>query len=349
MEVTKDRLYFFIEGLRRNGFNAQQIHDMIIVAFPQNGLSVSRIRALCQEFREGRDSAMRMEGSGRNKSETRLENIEEVTRLIQENPSISQKQIGTALGIHSSMVQRILQEDVDVMWVNTKWVPHTLSVQNKAVRVERCQELIQVMQSRLTKANLVTVDEKFFYLRNLKPKNTIGAWVQPFGDVEQIQTAKRSSMERKYLVIMAVSQKGVHYYEILPINQSINAERYILFIENMTAFFQNQNQDQRILPHNMRLQQDNARPHVAQATLQYFEDQNIRLLRQPPYSPDVNLCDRFIFPRLEALREDFETQDDISEFLNQQLPHFTQNRMGRALNKMIEHMQNVILNDGCYL
>ena len=156
-------------------------------------------------------------------------------------------------------------------------------------------------------------------------------------------------MERNYLVIMAVSQKGVHYYEILPINQSINAERYIIFIENMTAFFQNQNQDQRILPHNMRLQQDNARPHVAQATLQYFEDQNIRLLRQPPYSPDVNLCDRFIFPRLEALREDFETQDDISEFLNQQLPHFTQNRMGRALNKMIEHMQNVILNDGCYL
>ena len=71
--------------------------------------------------------------------------------------------------------------------------------------------------------------------------------------------------------------------------QSIDSQRYIQFIENMKTFFQNQNQEQRILPHNMRLQQDNSRPHVARATLQHFEEQNIRLLRQPPYSPDVNV------------------------------------------------------------
>lgn len=347
MEVTKDRLYFFIEGLRRNGLNAQKIHDFVNTAFPDNPLSVSRIRALCQEFREGRMTVMRKEGSGRRKSETRLANMEDVQRLINENPSVTIQQIADHLNISHSMAQRIVEDDIEVMWLHTKWVPHTLSINNKAVRVERCQELLEVLPSRQSRANLVTVDEKFFYVRKLKPSNKIGSWVTPFGDGKQLQTAKRCNMEKKFLVAMAISQTGTHYYEILQCNESINSERYIQFLKNMEAFYRVQQQP--ILPENMRLQQDNARPHVARATIGYIEERNIRLLRQPPYSPDVNLCDRHVFPRLEALRPDFASSDDIARFLDEQLPAFTQQRMNKALTSMMEHMERIIENDGSYV
>jgi len=64
------------------------------------------------------------------------------------------------------MVQRILTEDLHKQWKHTKWVPHTLSESNKALRVERCQELIDSFTSRICKSNLVTIDEKFFIAKN---------------------------------------------------------------------------------------------------------------------------------------------------------------------------------------
>ena len=70
-----------------------------------------------------------------------------------------------------------------------------------------------------------------------------------------------------------------------------------------------------ILPENLRLIQDNARPHVSALTLQFFQEMNIRLLKQPAYSPDCNLCDRYIFPRMEALWEDDFDNIDENQFL----------------------------------
>ena len=81
----------------------------------------------------------------------------------------------------------------------------------------------------------------------------------------------------------------------------------------------------------------------------HIESRNIRHLRQPPYSPDVNLCDRYIFPRLEALTTEFQTMDEVTQFLNEQLPKFTSNRMAKALDNMISDMQIIIDNGGSYI
>ena len=99
----------------------------------------------------------------------------------------------------------------------------------------------------------------------------------------------------------------------------------------------------------MRLQHDNARPHTARATAQHIEEQNIRLLRQPAYSPDTNLCDRYLFPRLEAIRNTFDSHEDIKEFLDAQLPYFSSNRMKTALEASMTRMEKVLEIGGKYV
>ena len=89
-----------------------------------------------------------------------------------------------------------------------------------------------------------------------------------------------------------------------------------------------------ILPENMRLQHDNAKPHTALVTATHIEEMNIRLLRQPPYSPDLNMCDSYIFPRLESIRDDFESGDDLKQFFTNELPNFTAYRINRALDEL---------------
>ena len=330
MECTKDKIYFLIETLRRSDMNATEIHTIINKAWPDQCLSIVTIRRRCQEFRdETRMSFERKQRSDCRKSDTRNDNIQEVARLIDENNCITLRQITDILDISDSMCYRILNEDLMKKWRQTQWVPHTLSSANITARLERCGDMLDSFSSRQTQINLVTIDEKFFYCRKLTARNKIGSWISAAGDEPQRQTARRTNMEKKFMTIIAFSQKGFHYFEVLDVNEHINAERYIQFINNMIAFFGTH--VDRFLPENMRLQQDNARPHTATSTMQRLEELNIRLIRQPPYSPDINLCDRYLFPRLEALTTTFASRPELESLLSRELPKFTAARMKHAL------------------
>lgn len=348
MECNKDKIYFLIETLRRCSYNATQIHDVLFEAWPNECLSLKRIRTISQEFQEGkRENFERKIGSGRPTSQLRRESVDGVRLLIEECSSLTTREIADEIGISQTMVCKILNDELELKWFHTRWVPHTLTDGNMAVRVERCHDMLESYSTRLTKANLVTVDEKVFYCRKLAPRNVIGNWLSADGDTQRRQTARRSAMENKFMVVLAVSQKGQHYFEILNRGQSINAERYIEFLERMENHFAHL--EDPILSHNMRFQQDNAKPHTARITREYMENRNIRLVRQPPYSPDLNLCDRYIFPRLESARSDFQSMENLRDFLRDQLPTFTRPRMAKALEELCTHAEKVIENNGNYV
>ena len=240
MECTKDKLYFLVETLRRNHKKGTEIHEIMQNAWPEDCLSVRQIQRLCKEYEDGnRYSFERKEGQGRPVSDLRHENIEAVSNLIAEDNTITLRRIANLVHLSFAMVQRIVTEDLKRKWLHTKWVPHTLTEQNKAVRVERCLDLIEALSVRLCAKNLVTIDEKFFYLRNLRPRNTIGCWIDPSGDTVRAQTARRSAMEKKVFAVVAVTQQGQHYFEVLPSNTSLNSEKYISFIKNMAQFLRN--------------------------------------------------------------------------------------------------------------
>ena len=64
---------------------------------------------------------------------------------------------------------------------------------------------------------------------------------------------------------------------------------------------------------DMLLQIDNAIPHTAVITQQYLAGMGLRLVYQSPYSPDLNLCDRFLFTRLkEVVRQvQYDSNDEV--------------------------------------
>lgn len=102
----------------------------------------------------------------------------------------------------------------------------------------------------------------------------------------------------------------------------------------------------------MSLQQDNARPHVSKETLKFLADKNVRLIKQAPYSPDTNMCDRFVFPRMESMRrnqDDFENEQDLTRFLSTTLPTFTAQMMRNPFENMKEDFQKIIAKEGNYL
>ena len=85
----------------------------------------------------------------------------------------------------------------------------------------------------------------------------------------------------------------------------MNSEVYCEFLENAFASFSTfelRQNGKAVFWENAIIQQDNARPHVSRETRDFIASKNAVLLPQAPYSPDTNICDRFIFPKLEMER-----------------------------------------------
>ena len=71
--------------------------------------------------------------------------------------------------------------------------------------------------------------------------------------------------------------------------------RYVTVNEMWIHYFRN---DSRVCG-DWLLHHDNAPAHSSNLVQQFLSKHSIALLRQPPYSPDIALCDFWLFPKLK--------------------------------------------------
>ena len=161
--------------------------------------------------------------------------------------------------------------------------------------------------------------------------------------------SRRQITDRKCLCIMAISFSGKCCFKILDPFQTLNAQGFQSFLQIMIHNF-----NRHVNPlssDEMILIMDNARPHISNQSLSYLRKKGIYNLRQPPYSPDYNLMDRFIFSELERGRIDlnFNTKEELASYIKQSAQKFTPNRLHRQFEYLKNDIQSVIDNEGNYL
>ena len=54
-------------------------------------------------------------------------------------------------------------------------------------------------------------------------------------------------------------------------------------------------------PKELKWMHDNARPRTSAETLGFLERQHIERIFQAPYSPNLKLCDRWLFPQMKMM------------------------------------------------
>ena len=96
---------------------------------------------------------------------------------------------------------------------------------------------------------------------------------------------------------------------------------------------------------------DNARPHTAAATVEFFERRHVDLLKQSPYSPDFNLCDRWIFKALKQHFKDFvfSSPEEVEEEALRWFRGIPKDRFEKELTRLYEHCKRVIDSNGDYV
>ena len=106
-----------------------------------------------------------------------------------------------------------------------------------------------------------------------------------------------------------------------------------------------------ILFNSVLLQIDNAPAHTARNTRAYLASAVVEMVKQSPYSPDLYLCDRFLF---RSIKKHFESvqincEDDVKSAASEFLKHMEVDALQAEVNKLIKHCNYVIERNGSYV
>ena len=338
MEVSKEAYRFFIETMRRNGSTPGQIFDILSNAWKDESPSKATVYRVYQEMQSGvRTSFEDEKRSGRPKTACIPENADHVQELIKVKPHITIQELAEEVDISQGSVYTIVTVYLQLTSRCSRWVPHSLTDEQKLHRVTVAPEWLGVFQS-FSDVDLlhriVVIDEKYFYHRSLGTKESNRAWC--LDSDERPRVPRRTMNDAKSHVICATSFCGRFHFLVLE-NASVNSEVYISFLSDMHAKFVHERNS--LGWKDMILIQDNARPHISKKPTDFLRSKGVRVLKQPPYSPDYNLCDRWLFGTLERKRkkQNFASVHNLEEFLQEAL---------QGLDKAAQERQWVHLKEG---
>lgn len=340
MAVCKgENLNFFVKTLIHNGFSCTDMHQYLTNTWGEDNVpSLRQVQRLAKEFKDGTRAAIsRQPGSGRPRTSLTAANVQIVQTAIENDPTISLSRLTITLNLDKTSVYRILTKELSKRSVYAVWVPHELTDYNKERRVTGAQVILEEIHG-----GVIVIDEKWVYAKPFPHPQNVRAWVDKQSNRGDRPTLARKSMaDKKYHIIVGMNFRGDSYFEVLEANETVNAARYVEFLEHI----------QTIRRQRITIMHDNARPHTSNLTTNFLINHNIQRVPQPPYSPDFNLCDRLIFRNFETSRVNniFDDRESLRIYLQDYLNKFSRYILTNELASLRTHMENVIAAEGEYI
>ncbi|QQP57813.1 Transposase [Caligus rogercresseyi] len=208
-------------------------------------------------------------------------------------------------------------------------VPHQFSEANKTQRVKCCQDLLKLFQDH---------KEDFLGSHLLVQDDLGGAHGGPVLDPPCVTDSEEDD-----------NFDGVH----------LQAEAGIDHCTTCRDHSRPEHHDRRFLSlkkDKIRLKDcllmwDNARPHTATDTREFLTRRDVEPVKQSPYSPDLNLCDRFLFRKLNHLlpEDEFEGHEEATLAVQQAMRRVSEDELYDQLKKFREHCHDVIAVGGDYV
>jgi len=137
------------------------------------------------------------------------------------------------------------------------WVPHILTEKHLLTRVTACISLLSRHNEHSFLNRIVTWDQKWISYNNVVWERSWSLQSEPF------QTVKKVTLyPKKDMLYIWWDCRGPIYYELLPMNEIINSEKYCAQLDILKAAIK-EKRPGLANRHWVVFHQDNDRPHVS--------------------------------------------------------------------------------------
>jgi histone-lysine N-methyltransferase SETMAR len=309
MPVDKLHLRHCILFQFQRGLKAAKAYEEQVEVFGEDAMGRSTCYEWYTKFKAGNFDLEDEERTGKPKEITAAQ----IQELLDEDPRQSTRELADQLGCSNSTVYERLRE-MGKIQKSTHWVPHELSVANKANRLSIASSLRAKFDANNFLWKVVTGDEKWIFLTNPDTKK---AWTSVGEPAPKV--AKKNQFGKKVMLCVWWDIGGILYYELLQPSQTVNAQRYSEQLTRLNTAIVEKRPWNRRGKRPVTLLHDNARPHVAKLTQQKIQELGWKVLPHPAYSPDLAPSDFHLFRSMEhQLRgEVFKNFNEVRSFVDE--------------------------------
>ena len=149
------------------------------------------------------------------------------------------------------------------------------------------------------------------------------------------------------MLICFFDSQGVVNKEFVPQGQTANKQYYREVLERL------RNKVHLVRPEivgTWMLHHDNAPCHTAISVNEVLAKKGISVVQQPPYSPDLNPCDFFLFPKLKfhLKGRHFGTVDNIQKVVTDQLWALLHEDFQHCYREWKQRLRRCVASQGNY-
>jgi histone-lysine N-methyltransferase SETMAR len=196
-------------------------------------------------------------------------------------------------GLPIGTVHAILKEDLGLVKKSAHWVPKLLSSEQKEERVASSGDFSVLLwrHSLVLLNNIVTMDESAVSFHTPEMKRASKEWMKK--GLPGPRKAKVHATRIKKMVLVFFNAKGIIYMNYVPKGKTVNAEYIKKALARFLKVFKAKRQI--MASQEWFLHWDNALVHTAATAAK-----GVKMLRHPPYLPDLAPADFFLFPRVKT-------------------------------------------------
>ena len=156
------------------------IHADLVKIHGDSAYKYNTVVTWANRFKDGQRSIEDYHRSGRPITATQTYLVERVADLVKEDPFLSIRDIEELTSLSTATIHRILHDHLKLRKISSRWVPHLLTPENKARRLQFARAMLAKLNSGQWRFDqILTGDESWFYHRKIKKRSECRAWVWP--------------------------------------------------------------------------------------------------------------------------------------------------------------------------
>ena len=337
-----------LKFLIRLGKTPTETFSLLQEVYRDATMSRTRVFEWHKRFREGREDVEDDPRSGRPTTSRTNKNVERVREKVRSDRRLTVRMIADKLNMNSERVWRIITEDLGMRKVCVKVVPRLLNDGQKENCVQVCQDILK--QLEITPdllSRVVTSDESWIFKYDPLTKRQSLEWKS--ASSPRPKKARLFKSKIKVMLIVFFDVHGIVHLKFLPQGQTINQNVYKDILRRLMHSVREKRRELWETK-SWLLHHDNAPAHNALSIQQFLAENNIAVLEQPPYSPDLAPCDFFLFPKLKRVIKGTRFQDSkaITTAVTKKLRAIPMESFQKCIEAWRQRLEKCILAQGDY-
>ena len=284
--------YFLLKG-----FSPTEVHNEMSRTLGKDAPTKRTIYRWSNNFRFGRMTVKNEKPSGRPKTVTDEEAVEDVRSMVMKDRRLTVKFIGETLKISPSRVWSIITNDLCMKKVAARWVPKLLTEEQKKERVRLSRQNLRVYNANEEDflARFVTMVETWVHYFDPETRQQSMEWKHPGSPTPK--KARRSTSAGKVMASVFWDSEGILMIDYLEKGETLTSEYYSSLLVKLREEIRRKRRGK--LAKGVLFHQDNAPIHKAARSMATIRENGFEIIEHPPYSPDLAPSDYFLFGNLK--------------------------------------------------